>query len=64
MRLTPRECAMIEKSIGFGVACVISVAALYYDGIEGMLIAGSSAAAAAGAGAYFGARANGRIQSK
>jgi hypothetical protein len=57
--MTPRECAALEKTIGFACATAIAIAALAYDGIEGMAIAGGAAAACAGAGAYFGARGNG-----
>lgn len=45
-----------ERIVGFACATVIAVAALHYDGLEGMAIAGVAASACAGAGAYFGAR--------
>ena len=54
--MTPKELASLERMVGFACATVISIAALITDGEMGMMIAGGSAAAAAGAGAFFGAR--------
>ena len=47
---------MLEKIFGLGFATAISMWALYVDGPTAMVIAGGSAAAAAGVGSFFGAR--------
>ena len=54
--MTPKQMASIERMFGLGCATFISVVALWLDGVEAMVIAGGSAAAAAGVGTFFGAR--------
>ena len=54
--MTTKELASIERMFGLGCATVIALYALYCDGIEGMVIAGGAAAAAAGVGSFFGSR--------
>lgn len=54
--MTPKRWASIEHMFGLSCATIIALYALHTDGIEGMLIAGGAAAAAAGVGSFFGAR--------
>jgi len=56
--MTPRECAAFERMFGYGCATAISVWALYVDGPTAMIIAGGSAAAAAGVGSFFALRSS------
>ncbi len=54
--MNPKGWASCERMFGLGCATVIALYALSVDGIEGMVIAGGAAAAAAGVGTFIGAR--------
>ena len=56
--MTPTECATVERIFGIGCSVIIAIAALHYDGVEGMAIAGGCALAAAGVGSFVGARSS------